>query len=468
MSTHRKCRAPDCQNQPDKSRDLCNTHRSRLKRTGSFGNPLPNDPCETPDCRGTAGKASPLCAGCLAALAGACRAPDCATPAIPGKTLCTTHKSRLRVHGSFDLPEVAPRPACAADGCTRDAGRRSGLCNPHWQVNHRNGDTVPRGASPGDVRLQIEAAARATTDECVYLTDFRGERVPRTTVALPGTGRTVQSSRAVWFAANGDPGEPDVLHSCSGGSGADGCINIRHLYLGEQHRNSADMVRADRAHLAILTAADALVIYSSAESAAALAAEYGVSVATIYAVRNGHTWGAVTGASKKSGPRGRRELLTEDDIPAIRASEGTHASVAERYGVSVATIRAVRDGRSWKHVPTGPGDKPGNRKAKVTPGDVAAIRASAEPADALAERYGISVASINNARSGRTWSGVAGEGVSPPRPAPPKTKLTEAAVLHIFHSGDPVASLMAQYGVSQPTISSIRTGRTWKHVTSPQ
>lgn len=48
--------------------------------------------------------------------------------------------------------------------------------------------------------------------------------------------------------------------------------------------------------------------------------------------------------------RARRNVLTEDDVRAIRASSESAEVWAERFGVIPATIRAVRSGKNWKHV----------------------------------------------------------------------------------------------------------------------
>ncbi|MEW2066646.1 hypothetical protein [Streptomyces sp. NPDC007346] len=85
---------------------------------------------------------------------------------------------------------------------------------------------------------EIRAAAIATTDECVMLTGWVG----RPSIKYNGRGMFV--SRAVWMIANGDPCDLWVLHSCHRGDV--GCVNVRHLYLGDQTRNMHDMDAAGR------------------------------------------------------------------------------------------------------------------------------------------------------------------------------------------------------------------------------
>jgi hypothetical protein len=61
-------------------------------------------------------------------------------------------------------------------------------------------------------------------------------------------GKTMSSSRAVWFLVNGDPGKLFVLHTCDNSM----CVNPDHLYLGTQCDNVRD--REERHRGNILTA----------------------------------------------------------------------------------------------------------------------------------------------------------------------------------------------------------------------
>jgi hypothetical protein len=45
-----------------------------------------------------------------------------------------------------------------------------------------------------------------------------------------------------------------------------------------------------------------------------------------------------------------RAKLSEADVINIRQATGTHTEVAERFGVSAATIGRIRQGLWWKHV----------------------------------------------------------------------------------------------------------------------
>ena len=47
----------------------------------------------------------------------------------------------------------------------------------------------------------------------------------------------------------------------------------------------------------------------------------------------------------------------------------------------------------------------------------------------------------------------------------PAAKLTEDQVREIYASTEPCAELASMYGVNKSSISAIRTGRTWSHIT---
>lgn len=51
------------------------------------------------------------------------------------------------------------------------------------------------------------------------------------------------------------------------------------------------------------------------------------------------------------GEQNGRHVLTEDQIPAIRADERPLKVIAEAYGVTHWTIQAVKYRRSWRHIP---------------------------------------------------------------------------------------------------------------------
>ena len=167
-----------------------------------------------------------------------------------------------------------------------------GWCRKHYDRWLRHGDPL-KIAKRGKGRLlaELKAAAMATGDECIILTGSTTRPVTKL------DGRCMLASRAVWILANGDPGEAHVLHTCHRGD--EGCINIRHLYLGDNDQNISDMVRA------------------------------------------GHS---------TRGERSGTHKLKECDVHEIRRlliAEVPKSVIARRFDVCPATIRLISTGQTW-------------------------------------------------------------------------------------------------------------------------
>jgi hypothetical protein len=167
-----------------------------------------------------------------------------------------------------------------------------GYCKKHYERWLRHGDPlVVAKRGRGALLAELLAAGRATTDECIILT-VRTQHRP--TAKLDGT--LMLASRAVWILAKGDPGELHVLHTCH--QGDEGCINIRHLYLGTNMQNVQDMVDAGRARggrqgnrkLKPEQVAAIRQEHAAGANPVELAERYGVSRYTVYQVARGDTW----------------------------------------------------------------------------------------------------------------------------------------------------------------------------------
>lgn len=106
--------------------------------------------------------------------------------------------------------------------------------------------------------------------------------------------------------------------------------------------------------------------------------------------------------------RGAHTKLTWAEVRAIRASDEPRDLLAARFGIKRSHIEKIIGGRIWQDPEYVPPSKRGTilrpKIAKLTPDDALAIRASAEPNRVLAERYAVSRSSIENVRNRRTFT----------------------------------------------------------------
>ena len=106
-------------------------------------------------------------------------------------------------------------------------------------------------------------------------------------------------------------------------------------------------------------------------------------------------------------------------------------------------------------------------RAKLTDKAVAEIRDSLERPYILAKRYGVSLSTISTARTGRSWKHLPGAapGLRVLRGEQIHlAKLTDDAVRVIRASDLSADELAARYGVRARAIKDVLVGRTWKHV----
>lgn len=156
------------------------------------------------------------------------------------------------------------------------------------------------------------------------------------------------------------PAELEVCHRCD----VPACVNPEHLFLGTHAENQRDMVQKNR-----------------------------------------HSRGERQGSAR----------LTEAAVREIMASALTSQSLADRFGVSMASVNDVRRGVTWAHLGLARTDdaktnqgQPGSAHAGaiLTEADIPPIRArlaAGEGCTSIGRSFGVSDAVIRHVKSGKTW-----------------------------------------------------------------
>lgn len=191
------------------------------------------------------------------------------------------------------------------------------------------GSSIKKHCSP-ECRVKDAALVFEDSDGCW---EWPGSRNPNTGYGQlssweDGKRILLTAHRVAYRAFKGEIAEGmQVLHRCDNRP----CFNPEHLFLGTQLANMRDMISKGRAV---------------------------INVAPVHWTKL-HPEKIVRGAahhlSKDASclPRGANHhnaRLTEDDIRQIRASGETLAVLADRYGVSQATLSAIRRLKTWRHV----------------------------------------------------------------------------------------------------------------------
>src|SRR5690606_25291821 len=291
---------------------------------------------------------------------------------VKSKGWCLACNRWSRKNGGADPNGRSPRhlrldpcPVVFDNGepCPERGGyRKSPWCRDCYDWSKRHGGVDPSGRrrwrAKGEVRILLREAASAMTDDCIIMTGY--SRRPNVQLGR----RWVNASRAVWMLANGDPGELSVLHTCHRGD--EGCINIRHLYLGDQARNVQDMVEAERQNRGeeqwYSVAEEEGVceirrLLNSGMSHNAIAAQLGLTRKIISGIADRTTWDWLKCCPDHAGQQhfGRvvevsgKPSLTMDQAAEVRAlakSGVKQTEIAAMFGVSKMTIsRTVRGER---------------------------------------------------------------------------------------------------------------------------
>lgn len=178
---------------------------------------------------------------------------------------------------------------------------------------------------------------------------------------------------------------------------------------------------------------------------------------------------------RTSDERGKK--LTPDQVHAIAecvAAGERHTVVAERFGVSVETVGAIKSGKRWAssvdealraRMEAAPAasalDESGARRV------MAALEAG-RPGRSIAEEFGVSPSTVSAIKHGQAWAaldpGFAARLADKPRQGKALTVTQVAEIKQRLLAGQSSRKVAAEYGVSASTVQAISTGKTWAEV----
>lgn len=252
---------------------------------------------------------------------------------------------------------------CGIKGCDKPT-LVLGLCNAHWRRNKLYGSPLARRSHSG---MFVGLTPEQRFDRQVIRRDgcwgWKGAR------DRDGYGRIraefdgVLYNRAHRFSyvrATGEhPGARMVLHRCDNPT----CTNPDHLFLGTNAENMADKIAKGRARIpfgedsgpAKLTEAQAQAILLDPRPYTEIASDYGVAASTVGTLKQRRSWAhldtvAIHGNHRGRHRRGVSDKITPEIVRHIRTSDERGKDLAERYGVTQATITDIRKRRSWAHI----------------------------------------------------------------------------------------------------------------------
>lgn len=246
---------------------------------------------------------------------------------------------------------------CSTEGCDR-VQRARGYCINCYSRKCRNGEmkTIIKKRRHG-MTLQ------ETVDHYIHQSNLGGhngdciELRKSLVMGYPNgkyNNKQYKVGRLVLMLHYGEKPDLWMLHSCDNPL----CINIKHLSYGTPQENSRQRsIRCPRNSRIKLWPEDVIEIcnlVANGEQINTIAERFGVAPNTISNINSGVNWSHVTGISYR-GPQQPKPRLRANDIIEIRKAIDNgeiQNKIAERFGVSSATISNIKSGKSWSHVTT--------------------------------------------------------------------------------------------------------------------
>jgi DNA-binding CsgD family transcriptional regulator len=192
-------------------------------------------------------------------------------------------------------------------------------------------------------------------------------------------------------------------------------------------------------------------------------------------VRRGRGVGAPVDRAGRPEKRGKK--FGPDEARAIAeciAAGERHVAVAERFGVSVETVGAIKSGKRWADAID---DELRARMASVSGGvvldadgarQVMSALEAGHSGQSIAEEFGISPSMVSAIRQGRAWASLDPELPSrlagKPRQGKALSASQVAEMKQRLAAGQSSRKIAAEYGVSASTVLAISRGKTWVEV----
>lgn len=165
--------------------------------------------------------------------------------------------------------------------------------------------------------------------------------------------RTTKAHRQSWLLFRGEiPRGLCVLHRCD----TPACVNPGHLFLGTHADNSLDCAlkgrlakaRGEDNARAILSESDVRAILANHQTDSLVATQFGVTDATIAAVRQGRTWRHLSNAPRRKLPHWR--YTSEQILSAHRAylAGANLKDAATSNGMTLKALSSIKTGKTWK------------------------------------------------------------------------------------------------------------------------
>ena len=215
-----------------------------------------------------------------------CSVLDCSKDAKNGG-FCWGHYARNRRYGDPKAarratPNMTPPDTCEVEGCDKPHMAK-GFCSAHYSRVYRHGDPSHLGRVHSGAHLEwINQNAHFDGEDCL-IWPFKAKNIQGYGVTWY-RGVQCNASRAMCYAAHGDP--PDekyqAAHSCGNGRG--GCVNPRHLRWATVSENHLDknlhgtMSKGDEHQWAKLTDIQVNQIRQSKDTMKETAQRFSISV----------------------------------------------------------------------------------------------------------------------------------------------------------------------------------------------